>query len=102
MIQSLKTNIGKLRLIGFLEGTSLILLVFIGTPLKYISQNTELVKILGPIHGALFLIYVFNTFSVAISEKWEFKKTTWKVLIACLIPFGTFYIDKKILAPLSK
>ncbi len=102
MIQSLKTNIGKLRLIGFLEGTSLILLVFIGTPLKYISQNTELVKTLGPIHGALFLIYVFNTFSVAISEKWEFKKTTWKVLIACLIPFGTFYIDKKILAHLSK
>ncbi|QEE51451.1 DUF3817 domain-containing protein [Flavobacterium alkalisoli] len=40
---------------------------------------------------------MFNTISVGVEQKWEFKVTTWKVLLACIIPFGTFYIDKTIL-----
>lgn len=98
MITLLKTNIGRLRILGFLEGISLITLVFIAMPLKYALNDNSWVKTLGPIHGALFLLFVLNTFSVAVSEGWTFKDTTWKVLLACLVPFGTFYIDHKILS----
>jgi integral membrane protein len=98
MIDLFKTNIGRLRIIGFLEGVSLLVLLFVATPLKHYYSNPTLVKILGPIHGALFLLYIFNTISVGIDRKWKFKDTTWKVLLACLVPFGTFYIDHKILA----
>ncbi len=56
-----------------------------------------MVKTLGPIHGALFLLFVFNALRVGIEQQWKFKETTWKILIACFIPFGTFYIDYKIL-----
>ena len=97
MLHLFKTNIGRLRIIAFLEGISLLLLVFIAVPLKYYWHNPSVVKILGPIHGALFLLFVFNTLSVGVEQKWQFKTTTWKVLIACIIPFGTFYIDRKIL-----
>lgn len=97
MISLLKTNIGRLRIIGLMEGISLIVLVFIAVPLKYALHNDSWVKNLGPIHGALFLLFVLNTLSVAVSEGWKFKDTTWKVLLACIIPFGTFYIDHKIL-----
>lgn len=97
MIHLLKTNIGRLRVIGFLEGISLLVLVFIAVPLKYISHDPQLVKALGPIHGALFLLFIFNTLSVGVAEGWKFRQTTWKVLLACVIPFGTFYIDYKIL-----
>jgi len=99
MIHLFKTNIGRLRIIGFLEGVSLLVLLFIATPLKHYYNNPTLVKILGPIHGALFLLYIFNTISVGTDQQWKFTDTTWKVLSACLIPFGTFYIDHKILAP---
>lgn len=92
------TNIGRLRIIGFLEGLSLLALIFIAMPLKYILNDATMVKSLGPIHGALFLLFIVNTLSVGISEGWKFKETTWKVLLACVIPFGTFYIDKKILS----
>ncbi|RYJ41984.1 DUF3817 domain-containing protein [Flavobacterium beibuense] len=92
-----KTNIGRLRLIGFLEGTSLLLLLFIAVPLKYFYNYPHLSSLLGTIHGALFLLFVFNTLSVGVEQKWKFKVTTWKVLLACIIPFGTFYIDKTIL-----
>lgn len=58
------------------------------------------VQALGPIHGALFVLFVINTLSVGIEQQWKFTATTWKVLLACMIPFGTFYIDKKILKPI--
>ncbi|WP_028786684.1 DUF3817 domain-containing protein [Terrimonas ferruginea] len=95
-----KTNIGRLRLIAWLEGVSLLVLVFVAVPLKYLMDEPWLAKMLGPIHGALFLLFVLNTLSVAIEQQWRFRETTWKVLVACLIPFGTFYIDKKILSRL--
>lgn len=40
---------------------------------------------------------MINTISVGIEYGWKFKETTWKVLLACIIPFGTFYIDYTIL-----
>jgi integral membrane protein len=91
------TTIGRLRLFAFLEGISLIALVFIAVPLKYYFDNPSLSKNLGPIHGALFLLFVFNALRVGIEQQWKFKETTWKIVVACFIPFGTFYIDYKIL-----
>lgn len=93
----LKTNIGRLRIIGFLEGVSLLVLIFIAMPMKYFGGNPTLVKTMGPIHGALFLLFIFNTLSVAVDQKWKFSGITWKVLLACIVPFGTFYIDHAIL-----
>jgi len=97
MIHVLKTKIGRLRIIGFLEGISLLLLVFVAVPLKYVAGEPGFTKILGPVHGALFLLFVFNTLSVGVEQSWKFRTTTWKVLLACIIPFGTFYIDRHIL-----
>ncbi|MGY4386037.1 integral membrane protein [Pedobacter sp. UYP24] len=93
----LKTQVGRLRLIGFLEGISLLILIFIAVPMKHFYKNPSLVSNMGPIHGMLFLLFIFYTISVGVEEKWKFSVTTWKVLIACIIPFGTFYIDRHIL-----
>ncbi len=92
-----KTKIGRLRILAILEGISLLTLVFIAVPMKYGFGNPALVKMMGPIHGTLFLLFLFNTLSVGVEQKWKFRETTWKVLLACVIPFGTFYIDYKIL-----
>jgi len=100
MTDLFKTKIGRLRIIAILEGVSLLTLVFIAVPLKYEFENPSLVKMMGPIHGTLFLLFLFNTLSVGIEQQWKFKETTWKVLLACIIPFGTFYIDRKILSKL--
>lgn len=100
MTDLLKTKIGRLRILAILEGISLLTLVCIAVPMKYGMENPSLVKIMGPVHGSLFLLFLFNTLSVGVEQHWKFKETTWKVLIACFIPFGTFYIDKKILSKL--
>lgn len=97
MIHLFKTKIGRLRILAILEGISLLTLVFIAVPMKYGLGNPALVKMMGPIHGTLFLLFLFNTLSVGVEQQWKFRETTWKVLLACFIPFGTFYIDYKIL-----
>lgn len=98
MTQLLKTKIGWLRILGFLEGTTLIVLVFVAVPMKWIWNNPSLVKSLGPVHGTIFLLFVALLFAVAKQQNWQFKTTTWKLLLACFIPFGTFYVDSKILS----
>jgi len=100
MTNLLKTGIGRLRIIAILEGISLLTLVFIAVPMKHMMDNPAFVKVMGPVHGALFLLFLFNTLSVGVEQNWKFKETTWKVLLACMIPFGTFYIDWKILSRL--
>ncbi|WP_433902759.1 DUF3817 domain-containing protein [Sphingobacterium puteale] len=100
--QIFKTSLGRLRLLSYLEGISLLILVFIAVPLKYWGQQPMLVKALGPIHGMLFLWFVISTLSVGVERHWKFRQITWKVLLACLIPFGTFYIDRRILKPIME
>ena len=102
MFDYFATPLSRLRITSYLEGISLLLLVFVAMPLKYFWLNPTLVKTLGPIHGALFLWFILNTITVSIEYKWDFKQTTWKVLLACIIPFGTFYIDHHYLRKLEK
>ena len=92
----------RLRWVGRLEGISLLLLLFVAVPLKHAYGNPAAVKMLGPIHGALFVWFVLQTLGVAVERRWKFSETTWKVLVACLVPFGTFYVDRTILSKMEE
>jgi integral membrane protein len=98
MTSFFQDNVRQLRLIGLLEGISLLALLGVATPLKHLYGDATLVRIIGPIHGLLFLLFVIKTLSVGVEQRWKFSETTWKVLLACIMPFGTFYIDSKILS----
>ncbi len=102
MFTLFKTKLGRIRIIGFLEGLSLLVLIFVAIPMKHFFHNPALSKFLGPIHGAIFLVFVLNTMSLAIEQNWKFRTTTWKIIAACFIPFGTFYIDHKIFKHLKE
>lgn len=82
------------KIISLLEGVSYLLLLFGGVPLKYIGQNDVLVKALGMPHGLLFVAYVVFALLIKDDMKWD-GKTTLIVLVASILPFGTFYINKK-------
>lgn len=82
------------RIIAFLEGVSYLLLLFVAVPFKYIGDNDILVKSLGMPHGMLFIGYVIMAIMLKPDRNWD-GKTFGKILIASLLPFGTFYADKK-------
>lgn len=96
------TSVGRLRLFGLLEGLSLLVLVFVGMPLKYYGNDPSLVKSVGPVHGALFVLFVFFALKTAMERQWKFKKTAWILFLSSFIPFGTFYIDYKVLRHLQE
>lgn len=101
MAHFFSTDIGRLRLLGCLEGISLILLVAIAMPLKYLWHNPAAVKALGPAHGALFLLFIGYAFWLSIEKEWNFFRVTLKLLIASFIPFGNFWVDHTVLKPLA-
>ncbi len=99
MIKLLSSKLGWLRILSVLEGISLLVLVLIGVPLKRIWGLPETVQILGPIHGALFLLFCLNLFGAAIEYRWKWV-TSSQIFIASMIPFGTLFIDHRILKPM--
>ncbi|MFT5513633.1 MAG: integral membrane protein [Bacteroidia bacterium] len=84
------------RVVAFLEGVSYILLLFIATPIKYFGEDPTYVKMLGIPHGLLFMAYVIMALVLRSEKKWPNLKTVI-VLLASIIPFGTFYVDRKYL-----
>lgn len=86
------------RIIALLEGVSYILLLFVATPIKYFADNPTYVRLLGMPHGLLFIAYIAIAVLLKPEQQWN-KRTFLVILAASLIPFGTFYVDKKFLAP---
>jgi integral membrane protein len=84
------------RVISFLEGVSYLLLLFIASPIKYFQGDASYVKILGMPHGILFMLYIVLAIVLQKQMKWNLK-TLGIVMVASILPFGTFYVDKKYL-----
>ncbi|WPR70767.1 DUF3817 domain-containing protein [Flavobacterium sp. NG2] len=87
------------KITAILEGISYLVLfsnmLFI-KPTNFELYHTLLYPI-GMSHGVLFIGYVMLAVFLKKSQNWDLK-TLGIILAASLVPFGTFYIDKKYLA----
>jgi integral membrane protein len=89
----LNNSIGRLRIIGILEGISLLVLMGIAMPLKYFAGNPEPVRITGWIHGVLFMLFMLAVLVVFFQRRWPFRMLVFAFL-AAFFPFGTFIFDR--------
>jgi integral membrane protein len=84
--------------VAILEGISYLVLFFNMLFIK--PSNLELYKSLlypiGMTHGILFIGYVLLTILLIKSQEWNYK-TSLIILGASLLPFATFYVEKKYL-----
>ncbi|MCK5812648.1 MAG: DUF3817 domain-containing protein [Cocleimonas sp.] len=92
----MKPDFSLLRWAALFEGSSLILLLFVAMPLKYYAGIPEAVKIIGPLHGILFLSFLVLLFSHAAKNELDPLKTMTG-FVASFIPFGTFVFKAKML-----
>lgn len=83
------------RKVALYEGLSLIILMGIAMPLKYIWDQPAAVKYVGWIHGILFILYIWILFRVWMERDWPFKRAAIAV-IASLVPFGTIIFDRSL------
>ena len=95
MFSLLQTSIGRLRLLGFIEGVSFLVILFVTMPLKYVWAMPEPNKIFGIVHGLLFVFYVLAVVQIKVEQDWKLSKMGW-ALLASIVPFGTFWADKQL------
>jgi integral membrane protein len=88
-------HIRNLRKIGNVEGVSYLALLGIAMPLKYLKDMPVAVRIAGSIHGFLFVLFMLALMIVWRKKNWSYDKVAFAFL-ASIIPFGTFYLDKKL------
>lgn len=100
-MHALKTSIGRLRVIGFWEGVSFLVLLLVAMPLKYFAGWPQAVRVVGMAHGVLFLLYVWAAIQAALEHNWNWKRAGL-VLLASLLPAGPFVVDAKLLRDEAK
>ena len=93
-------EIQLLRKLGFAEGFSFIILLFIAMPLKYFYDLPLAVKYTGWAHGLLFVAYVTNAYYVKEIRKQSYVKFIY-AFVAALVPFGTFIYDRQLKKDMS-
>ncbi|HEX6497619.1 MAG TPA: DUF3817 domain-containing protein [Micromonosporaceae bacterium] len=85
----------RYRVVAWVVGVWLLLLVFVAMPLKYVAHNPALVEIVGPIHGFLYIVYLAVTFDLAVRSRWSAVRTVL-VMLAGTIPVMSFVAERKV------
>ncbi|PHS63996.1 MAG: hypothetical protein COB12_09055 [Flavobacterium sp.] len=92
-------SIKTFRIISTLEAISFLVLLGIAMPLKYIAKieaGEEIVRVVGMLHGLLFIAYVLGAFIMKEKLKWSIP-TLLIVILCSVLPFGPFYVERKYL-----
>ena len=96
----LKTALGRLRIVAFIEGCSYLLLG-ITMILKYKFSMPQPNYIVGLAHGILFVLYIVLLLQVSFLHRWNIFKM-FMAFLASLVPFGTFYADKALFREINE
>lgn len=96
--RSLMDPVGRVRVLGLVEGVSFLLLLGVAMPLKRLAGIPEAVTYIGWAHGVLFILL-----GLAVMQAWLEKALSFKqsalVMVAALLPFGPFVMDRRLESP---
>jgi integral membrane protein len=90
-----KAALTRFRVMAYVVGVMLLLLVFVAMPLKYIADQPRLVEVIGPIHGFLYAVYLLVTLDLSSRLRWRIVRTLL-VMLAGTIPFLSFVAERRV------
>ena len=79
------------RYVALAEATSFLALL-VASYVKNTGGSELGVKVLGPIHGLLFAVYVLMVWQLHREAGWTGKQTFW-ILVGAVLPFGGYVVD---------
>lgn len=85
------------RVLAYVVGVGLLILVLVAMPLKYLADAPTLVAVVGPLHGFLYMVYLVAAVNLAFRARWSPVKTVL-VMLAGTIPFVSFVAERKVTA----
>jgi integral membrane protein len=82
-----------LRIVNLLEGLSLLALVLVAVPLKHLAHEPLAVRVVGPLHGLLFIWLLHTLFHAHLELGWPRRRALALLLLSAL-PFGFVLSDR--------
>jgi integral membrane protein len=86
-------SVRNLRIIAWIEGVSYLVLLGIAMPLKYLADEPGAVRIVGMIHGILFMLFCVALALAWRRRRWSLLRST-VIFASSLIPCATFFMDR--------
>ena len=87
----------RYRILAYVVGVGLAVLVFIGMPLQYLGDNKAVVAVVGPIHGFLYIVYLAAALDMA--RRCRFTLLQMAAMVgAGLVPLLAFVIEHVVTA----
>lgn len=83
------------RGMAYTVGVGLLILVLVAMPLKYLGDSEGLIRVVGPLHGFLYMVYLVATVNLAFKARWTPVKMVL-VMLAGTIPFVSFVAERKV------
>ena len=83
------------KILSYIEGSSLLILLFVAMPLKYFAGDPRFVSVVGMVHGLLFMALVLMIVLVGTAMRWS-KGMFCFALVSSSVPFGMFALDYKL------
>jgi integral membrane protein len=93
----LRGTLTRYRVMAYVVGVMLLVLVFVAVPLRYAAGVPEVSKVVSPIHGFLYIVYLVAAFDLALKARWTAKGTVL-VLLAGVVPFLSFWAERRVSA----
>lgn len=77
------------RRLGLAEGASFLVLVGVAMPLKHLFGLPLAVRVVGLVHGLLFVAYVVAVIDAYATRRLDGARA-WLAILVALLPFGPF------------
>jgi integral membrane protein len=87
------TPLRQFRVVAYLEGLSYLLLLGVAMPLKYLADLPVAVRVVGSVHGLLFVAFVVALARAALARSWPVTRSAW-MFVSSLVPFGMLILDR--------
>lgn len=85
----------RYRVMAYVVGVMLLVLVFVAMPMKYVGDDETLVEMVGPAHGFLYAVYLLTVVDLTLRAKWRWGFALL-VMLAGTIPFLSFVAERKV------
>ncbi len=85
----------RYRVMAYVVGVGLLILVLVGMPLKYFAHRPGVVQVVGPAHGFLYIVYLLAGLDLALRRRWALPRTAL-VLLAGTVPFLAFIVERSV------
>lgn len=90
----MKNPVSFVRAASLIEAVSYLILLGVAMPLKYLADMPLAVRIVGSLHGFLFIILCIALLGALVKAKWSLGRAA-AVFAASFIPLVPFWLDRR-------